>query len=190
VQASRDGFLDPAGEPIQGTKRQVTIYAQACKNVSAGPSQGPAGGYVIGRGRGLVGGTPACRMVSRPGELEPGPAWRRSSKKPSMPSKINTQLKPILPAGVPLHRRCLACPQGCNHARSIAQSCWPTTTISPTQRCGGWSNAVLGAQSQAQLRTMSCSSAGAAGSLSAPTLASLRFSACPELRSYRVLARR
>jgi len=34
VQASRDGFLDPAGEPIRGSNAKMTIYAQALQAFS------------------------------------------------------------------------------------------------------------------------------------------------------------
>jgi len=58
--ASRDGFLDPAGEPSKH-QRKVTIYASLQTVLGQGRGQGPAGESCIGAGAAVVGrGPPAC----------------------------------------------------------------------------------------------------------------------------------
>jgi len=67
VQASRDGFLDPAGEPIQGTKRQGDDLCPGPANVLG---QGRGKGLrviVIGAGPRLVGRDTCLPEWFRPG---------------------------------------------------------------------------------------------------------------------------
>jgi len=113
VQASRDGFLDPAGEPIQGTNAKVTIYAQALQTFSARAEAKGLRVIVIGAGPRLVGRDTCLPEWFRPGDWNPA-CLEALQQEAVNAEQINTQLSQSLPAGVRfIDPMPWICPQGC-----------------------------------------------------------------------------
>jgi len=98
----------------------VTIYGQALQRSPARAEAKACGDRDRGRGRLLAGHLPAEMVPAR--VLEPRPAWRRSSRKPSNSEADQHSTEPSLPAACASAVRCPGiCRRGCKRS-STAQS--------------------------------------------------------------------